>query len=153
MPPPPWSTASEPDSPATAEKRRQLEAHEWVLSKVYDDAGHEQAGWRMSGMDGGPAMRMGFYRHGNVTARVCNFISLDYALAGNDGMQMVGRMQTMAACSVQGLMDLEARVGRQLPQVRRYALTTGADAVPRLELRFADGSRWELEGRAKPPRP
>ncbi|WP_175525937.1 META domain-containing protein [Paracidovorax konjaci] len=148
------ASASGPDSPpATAEVRGRLEAHEWVLSKVYDDAGHEQAGWRMAGMDGGPAMRMGFYRHGNVTAMVCNFISLDYALAGNDGMRMVGRMQTMAACSVQGLMDLEARVGRQLPQVRRYALATGVDAGPRLELRFADGSRWELEGRDKPLRP
>jgi hypothetical protein len=70
-----------------------------------------------------------------------------FGTQGND-IQLTQTMSTKRACADQALMQLEQRVGQLLPSMKRYQLTAGATS--RLQLIFADGSRWELAGQPTP---
>ncbi|MFD1712756.1 META domain-containing protein [Ottowia flava] len=149
-PPPMNQPPSSSIAPAAqaADLARQLTAYEWELTGVRDARGQNDAHWRVTDR---PPLRLSF-KEGRVAAQnLCNVVGAGYEVNGTQ-LRISRGMATMRACPEPGLMALEQRVSQQLPTAESAEIRPGAGGVdaPRLTLRFADGSQWELAGAATP---
>lgn len=121
-----------------------LSSHDWNLTSAFDAQGRPDDGWRVAGR---APVQLHFEGQRLSVRNLCNMLGASFGTQGGD-MQLGRPVSTMRACADKDLMRLEQRVGAQLPTVKRYRLDAGS--TPRLQLFFADGSRWELAGQPTP---
>lgn len=121
-----------------------LAAYDWSLAAALDAQGRPDGRWLLAGH---APLQLHFEGQHLSVRQLCNLMGANFATQGED-MQLNPLMSTKRACADPALMQLEDRVGTLLPTVRRYRLLAGA--TPRLQLFFADGSRWELTGQPTP---
>ena len=123
----------------------QLQAYVWDLRTAHDGAGQATQAWQLQGRK---PLRLQFNARQLSVQQLCNIMNAGYRIDGTQ-LQVQRPMSTMRACAEDGLMQLEHRVGQQLPSARSAQLAQGGGA-PVLTLGFADGSRWELAGTPTP---
>ncbi|MDE2416134.1 MAG: META and DUF4377 domain-containing protein [Comamonadaceae bacterium] len=121
-----------------------LVSYDWNLTAAFDAQGRPDSRWLLAGHE---PLQLHFEDQHLSVRRLCNLLGANFGTQGND-MQLTQPMSTKRACADQALMRLEDRVGALLPSVKRYQLHAGG--TPRLQLFFADGSRWELAGQPTP---
>ena len=124
-----------------------LSAYHWQLQQVLDASGTAQPAGVGLARDGRAAapLQLDFGADGAISVRhLCNPAGGRYTL---QGMQVrIGPLaHTRKACADTAVMALEERVYRQLPQAVQWRLHARRHP-PTLQLRFADGSRWTLQG-------
>ncbi|HLR83214.1 MAG TPA: META domain-containing protein [Paenalcaligenes sp.] len=83
---------------------------------------------------------------------LCNNLSGSYTVNG-ERINISQMMSTRKMCSDDAVMALENYVGQVLPAAEQWQLqgvdtAQLAQSTPTLELRFANGMRWQLEGTA-----
>lgn len=126
--------SSAPQQPLSATT---LQAYDWQL---------DSPDWQLPGR---APLQLHFAPERLSLSGLCNQASAAYQ--AQQGQAQEGRLQvqapmaTLRACPEAGLMQLEQRVLAQLPQLQQYSLHTQGGAV-QLQLRFADGSQWQLTG-------
>ncbi|WP_404302198.1 DUF4377 domain-containing protein [Alicycliphilus denitrificans] len=133
------STPSQPQAGAP-----DLAAYDWNLTAALDAQGRPDGRWLPAGHD---PLQLHFEGQQLSVRKLCNLLGARFGTRG-DEMQLAQPLSTKRACADPALMQLEQRVGAQLPTVQRYQLHAGG--TPRLQLFFADGSRWELAGQPTP---
>lgn len=136
------SDASMPPSSAT-----RLAAYHWQLQQVQNAAGTTQPDWLPPPQAERTAqpLQLDFSADGAISVRnLCNQAGGRYQLQGTQ-MRIGPLASTRKACADTALMELEDRVNRQLPQAAQWRLDTDS-RPPTLQLQFADGSRWTLQG-------
>lgn len=121
-----------------------LVAYDWNLTAAVNARGEPDGRWILAGR---PALQLHFEDQNLSVRNLCNLMSAHFGTQGND-IQLAQALSTKRACADQALMQLEDRVGALLPTMKRYALHAGS--TPRLQLWFADGTRWELAGQPTP---
>lgn len=134
-----------PPAPANAPT---LQSHHWQLQQALNAQGSADIGqWQLPATASSPARTVGlrFSKDQIVSVdRMCNLISGGYRTQG-DQMHVERMTSTMMACGNADLMQLEKNVARQLPSVSNWKITNNAS--PLLELRFKNGTTWQLEGK------
>ncbi|HPB95391.1 MAG TPA: META and DUF4377 domain-containing protein, partial [Polyangiaceae bacterium] len=136
--PPKEPTASEPSAVAREEQR--VEDYEWSLVAAVDGQGKATTAWVVPNQ---PALSLHFEDQRVTVGNLCNIVSADYSVEGNR-LKIGHPVSTKKACDDEALMDLEQRVGQQLPTAQGIELRGGEP--PRLTIRWTDGSQWELSG-------
>ena len=136
--------ASMQSSAPAAQAAPTLQTHDWDLTAAFDARG-QAAAWTVRGQ---APLRLHFDAQQLSVQNLCNSMGAGYVAQGGR-LQVNRAMSTMRACADRDLMQLEQRVGAQLPQMQRYELR-GGGAAPVLVVHFADGSRWELAGKPTP---
>ncbi len=121
-----------------------LASYDWNLTAAFDAQGQPDGRWLLAGRE---PLQLHFEDQRLSVRKLCNMLGAHFGTQGND-IQLTQTMSTKRACADQALMQLEQRVGQLLPSMKRYQLTAGATS--RLQLIFADGSRWELAGQPTP---
>ena len=121
-----------------------LASYDWNLTAAFDARGKPDGRWLLAGHS---PMQLHFEDQHLSVRKLCNVLGANFGTQGND-IQLAQPMSTKRACADQALMQLEQRVGQLLPSMKRYQLHAGA--TPRLELWFADGTRWQLSGQPTP---
>ncbi len=132
-----------------------LAAYRWSFIKANTADGQESTQIRQP--DNWPAtLQMGFSEDGHGGMSVCNSIGWRYTLTGDNAIRFDEIISTSMACvAVDGatpgqsnnVMDLETRVGRQLPNVRSFTIQLAQGSTPPLlTLKFEDGSSWNYSG-------
>lgn len=143
------SAPSQPQAPMPAAAQQQslpdLAAYDWNLTAAFDAQGQSDGRWLIAGR---APLQLHFEAQRLSVRNLCNVLGAGFATQGND-IQLGHPMSTKRACADQAMMQLEQRVGMLLPTMQRYRLHAGS--TPRLQLFFADGSRWELAGQPTPP--
>lgn len=126
--------------PAPAHAPVDLQSHTWNLVAAFDGQGAVDPGWRVTGH----APLELVFAHGQLLVHgLCNMLGASYTQT-SQRLSVGHPISTKRACADRDWMRLEERVGTRLPQLRRYQLHPAR--TPRLELFFADGSRWEMSG-------
>ena len=141
------STPTQSQAPMTATEQTQapdLASYDWNLTAAFDAQGRPDARWRIAGH---APLQLHFEDQRISVRHLCNQLSAGFGTQGND-IQLTQPMSTKRACADQALMQLEDRVGQLLPTMKRHQLHAGS--TPRLQLWFADGTRWELTGQPTP---
>lgn len=117
-----------------------LQSHKWTLVTAFDSQGAADPGWQLAGH----APLELVFAHGQLLVHgLCNMLGASYTQT-NQHLIVSHPISTKRACADRDWMRLEERVDTRLPQLRRYQLQPAR--TPRLELLFADGSRWEMSG-------
>ena len=130
---------------ATARARSSnLAAYTWQLDRMLDASGLPARAW--PGPHPGPA-QLSFSEDRLSVRGLCNVVSAHYRLV-DGGMVVNQAIHSPRLSDPPDLMALEADVASHLPRIRRFEVSEGAPAgaSPKLQLHFADGSRWELSG-------
>lgn len=123
-----------------------LQSHHWVLDSATNRNGANDAQWTLPATSTQPqrAITINFVDAQILTVRgLCNVMNGRYMLDGNN-IKVDQLVSTMMACNQPGLMELEQKVGKQLPHARTWEIQ--ADTPPRLALSFADGASWVFKG-------
>jgi len=121
-----------------------LASYDWNLTTAFDAQGRPDTRWHVAGH---APLQLHFEDQRLSVRHLCNLMSAHFGTQGND-IQLTQPMSTKRACADQALMQLEDRVGQLLPTMKRHQLHAGS--TPRLQLWFADGTRWELTGQPTP---
>ncbi len=146
---PPAAATPAPTRSANTDLVRLLPGYEWELQAVRDARGQNDARWRVGDR---PPPRLAFKNGRVVVHNLCNVANAGYQLDGQQ-MRITRSVATLRACSEAGLMTLEQRVLQQLPTVQTavpLAPAAPETDAPRVLLRFADSSEWELLGKPTP---
>lgn len=141
------SAPSQPQAPMTSAAQHQapdLASHDWNLTAAFDAQGRPDARWLLAGH---APLQLHFEDQRISVRHLCNQLSAGFGTQGND-IQLTAPMSTKRACADRALMELEDRVGQLLPTMKRHQLHAGS--TPRLQLWFADGTRWDLTGQPTP---
>lgn len=141
------SASSQPASLA-----RTLTGHHWMLVRVLDAKGSEQAGWKPSGPEvEGKYVQLDFTNEGMLSVQnLCNQLAGRYTIDGNR-LMVDAMISSMRACGNRPLMELEQRVAGRLSQLTNWQLRPAqGDTAPMLVLSFKDGGTWELQGTPTP---
>lgn len=142
------SAPSQPQAPKPPAMQQQatpdLASYDWNLVTAFDTQGKPDQRWLLAGQ---APLQLHFEDQRLAVRNLCNVLGAHFGTQGND-IQVTQAMSTKRACADQALMQLEQRVGTLLPTMKRYRLYAGS--TPRLQLWFADGSRWDLSGRPTP---
>ncbi|RMX04756.1 DUF4377 domain-containing protein [Corticibacter populi] len=129
---------------AAGEAAQQLTAYHWLLQRI-EGAEPEQALLARVKPAGEPPVRLSFSADGRLAVQaLCNNIGAPYQIDGWAIHIGLG-MSTRRACAEPGLMELEDRLAQRLPQAQGWQIGS-AQGEPTLQLRFADGSQWQLQG-------
>lgn len=80
-----------------------------------------------------------------VVSQLCNTLQGGYWVNGHQ-LRATQVSATLMACADRARMQLERGVAEQLPKMTGYQVTGERSPQPQLELRFSDGSRWQLAG-------
>lgn len=121
---------------------QQLTAFDWQLLASYDAGGNEQSNWFSAGTG---TVKLSFSTDGVLSAdQGCTIIGGNYTIAGSHGLAFQGYSIAGAICTIEQKWRID-RLIASLMQVQRYQFVPRkGQARPRLQLGFADGSRWEL---------
>ncbi len=120
-----------------------LSAYEWNLQQAFDAVGKEKKNWKTPDS---PSIKLWFSKDGDFGTQICNFMTWKYEMDADASLQIKPGIYTMAGCP-EPLMELQKWASDLLSRKFHYTLTTAiANVPPHLQLRFADGSRWELKG-------
>lgn len=124
-----------------------LDAYYWDLSRAYSADGTPELDWTATSQ---PFVRVVF-GSGGLAVKICGWTSWPITLTKHGGIR-VGRSATqLIGCGDESVTTLHTRVYARIQGLNGYDLLLGNDDNShRLELRFSDGSRWEL---ASVPRP
>lgn len=121
-----------------------LTHHVWRLEQALSAQGQPVAAWA-------PAqgkLVLNFLEGNNLNVQgLCNTMLGRYTQQGA-ALHVQPLASTMMACPDAAQMQLEQQVAQQLPQAQAWHIT--AQQPAQLELRFADGQRWLLQGQVKP---
>jgi heat shock protein HslJ len=124
-----------------------LSAYEWNLQQAFDAVGKEKNNWKTPDS---PSIKLWFSKDGDFGTQICNSMNWKYEMDADGSLQIKPGIYTMAGCP-EPLMELQKWASDLLSRKFHYTLTTAiANAPPHLQLRFADGSRWELNGEPTP---
>lgn len=121
-----------------------LSAHRWNLLHTFEPDGQETTDWRVAGWHP-PQLWFTGDHHGIA---FCNQMSWRDRPGADGHVTPVPQsgVFTMAGCD-EALLKADAWAAKLLSRPFRYGLTRAtAPQPPRLQLHFADGSRWELAG-------
>lgn len=133
-----------PMNAAARQAAPDLTSYDWNLTAAFDARGQSDGRWLLAGRT---PLQLHFEDQRLTVRKLCNVLGANFVTQGHD-IQLTQPMSTKRACADQALMQLENRVGQLLPSMQRYQLHAGSS--PRLELWFADGTRWELAGQSTP---
>lgn len=136
--------AQAPMTAAAQQAAPDLASYDWNLTAAFDMHGKADGRWLLAGHT---PMQLHFEDQRLTVRNLCNMLGANFGTQGND-IQLTQPLSTKRACADPSLMQLENRVGMLLPSMKRYQLHAGS--TPRLELWFADGTRWELAGQPTP---
>ncbi len=130
-----------------------LSAYHWQLQDAVDSAGARQAQWMRQADKGQQPMTLTFQDKRLSVTGLCNMLSAGYAVKG-EYMNISQVVSTMRMCGDQSLMHYEQRIAQRLPAVSAWTIS-GADLnnpqqTPTLTLRFENGGKWMLSGKATP---
>lgn len=125
-----------------AQMAANLQTHVWTLTQV-------EGGAKPLPPAAASKVQLNFVDgQGLLVKGLCNSMRGHYTAQGQ--ALEIGRLaSTMMACSDEQLMAAERQVGILLPQAQTWQLQDKA-AAPELEIGFADGQRWRLQGLVKP---
>lgn len=143
----PASTAMSP-VPATS-TITSLHTHHWTLHKAISAQGEDDGQWFLPTQASAPARRIALdftNQQQVVVNNLCNRMGGAYQTEGST-LTIQRMVSTMMACSDPALMTLERKVGQWLPKAQSWRITQQDPA--RLEITFADGGRWQLQGLVK----
>lgn len=135
-----------PSMPSAKPVAVNLQSHHWLLDSATSRTGAQDPQWTLPTIGTQPQrpITLNFIDTQTLTVRrLCNVMNGRYTLDGNN-IKVNPLATTMMACNQPGLMELEQKVGKQLPQVRTWEIQ--ADTPPRLALDFADGTSWVFKG-------
>lgn len=141
------SAPTQPPAPMTAAEQQKvpdLASYDWTLTAAFDAQGKPDNRWLLPGH---PALQLHFEDQRLSVRHLCNLLGAHFGTQGSN-IQIAQPMSTRRACADQALMQLEDRVGMLLPAMKRHQLHAGS--TPRLQLWFADGTRWDLTGQPTP---
>lgn len=125
-----------------AQMAASLQTHVWTLTQV-------EGGAKPLPPAALSKVQLNFVdERGLMVQGLCNSMRGHYSAQGQ--ALEIGRLaSTMMACPDDQLMAAERQVGALLPQAQTWQLQDKA-AAPELEIGFADGQRWLLQGQVKP---
>lgn len=122
-----------------------LQSHHWVLDSATNHNGTRDMQWTLPATGTQPQRLITIhFVDGQLTVRrLCNVMNARYTLDGQH-IKVEQLASTMMVCNQPGLMALEQKVGKLLPQARTWDIQT--EGPPRLALTFADGTAWSFQG-------
>lgn len=123
-----------------------LQSHHWQLQQALNAQGAADGQWQLPASPDQAAKTVGLrfgQDHTVSVDRLCNTIMGQYRTQAQS-IEIDRVISTMMACSNADLMRLEKQVAQQLTQARNWKIS--GDAKPVLELQFANGTVWKLQG-------
>lgn len=127
-----------------------LQSHHWTLKKAIDAKGAPDSQWQLPTAVNDPAhsIEINFLDGNRVSvSQLCNRLSGDYST--HEGQIKIERIfSSMMSCSDGDLMQLESKVAQHLLRAARWKIIEAE--IPVLELKFDDGSSWQLGGEPTP---
>lgn len=135
--------------PMPAAASPSLNTHHWTLNQAFTAGGTNDPQWFLPTQPSASARRIAldFGAHQQlVVNNLCNRMGGAYETRGQ-ALKIQRLMSTMMACDNPALMALEHKVGQRLPQVQSWRILQQDPA--RLEITFADGGHWQLQGQIK----
>lgn len=123
-----------------------LQSHHWQLQRALDAQQQVMQQWQLPARDNHPArtIRLKFSPDQTLSVdRLCNHMQGRYQTKAQ-AIHVSRMVTTMMACSDAELMRLEQRVAQKLPTAKSWDIKLDTPAM--LELKFEDGSVWQLQG-------
>lgn len=134
-----------PSAPAqvAASTPLDLQAQVWTLAKIEGPVQPQSQAWGQAAV---AKLQLNFIDGQSVVVKgLCNTLHGSYQ-AQEARLQVTPLAATMMACADAGVMAAEDHVRMALPLAQSWRVLQGHT----LEIAFADGQRWVLEGQVKP---
>ncbi|THU00244.1 DUF4377 domain-containing protein [Lampropedia puyangensis] len=138
-----FAGTSQPSAQTPFDAAEVLPAFHWQLNAV---SGPDQVWFDKNKAALRSPVKLTFHAdtHTLSVSGLCNVVNAGYTTTGN-AMTLKSGIRTMMACADTRLMDLENRLAEALVGVKTWK-SAGTPQAPSLQLTFANGSQWSLEG-------